>query len=126
MEKSYIGPQIKWFTTITDPVEFTKIQKEYIPKLLNPMEKPFVIGYPENLVQLSMEKTTNAMNDIILPKSELAILKAEIKENTRKYNQLLKGFNELIDEHTTAMERLGESDSSQIRYDYFEKAGILD
>jgi len=73
-----------------------------------------------------MEKTTNAMNDIILLKSELAILKAEIKENTRKYNQLLKGFNELIDDHTTAMERLGESDSSQIRYDYFEKAGILD
>jgi flagellar capping protein FliD len=73
-----------------------------------------------------MERETNAMNDIILLKSELAILKAEIKENIRKYNQLLKGFNELIDEHTTAMERLGESDSSQIRYDYFEKAGILD
>lgn len=126
MEKSYIGPQIKWFTTITDLVEFTKIQTEYIPKLLNPMEKPYVIGYPENLVQLSMDKSNNAMNDIILLKSELDILKAEVKENTRKYNQLLKGFNELIDEHITAMERLGESDSSQIRYDYFEKAGILD
>lgn len=126
MEKSYIGPQIKWFTTITDPVEFTKIQTEYIPKLLNPMEKPYVIGYPENLVQLSMDKSNNAMNDIILLKSELDILKAEVKENTRKYNQLLRGFNELIDDHITALERLGEVDSSQVRYDYFEKAGILD
>lgn len=66
------------------------------------------------------------MNDIILLKSELDILKAEVKENTRKYNQLLRGFNELIDDHITALERLGEVDSSQVRYDYFEKAGILD
>ena len=73
-----------------------------------------------------MERETNAMNDIIMLKSELAILKADLKDQSKKYNELLKAFNELIDDYISQCERLGEVDITQVKYDWFKKAGILD
>lgn len=59
-------------------------------------------------------------------RSEIKILKATLKESNSNYNNILKAFNELMDDHITALERLGEVDVTNVRYDYFEKAGILD
>lgn len=73
-----------------------------------------------------MERETNAMNDIILLRSEIAILKADLKDQDKKYSSILKAFNELIDDYIAQSERLGEVDITQVKYDWFEKAGILD
>lgn len=59
-------------------------------------------------------------------KSEIKILKATLKESNSNYNNILKAFNELMDEYINQQERLGEIDTTQIRYDWFSKAGILD
>lgn len=59
-------------------------------------------------------------------KSEIKILKATLKESNSNYNNILKAFNELMDEYINQQERLGEIDITQIRYDWFSKAGILD
>ena len=127
MEKIVIiGVKQQWFTTTTQVTSNTKTAKEYILNRLNKMEKPFVTGYLESPILPTMEKETNAMNDIIMLKSELAILKADLKDQSQKYNELLKAFNELIDDYILQCERLGEVDITQVKYDWFEKAGILD
>lgn len=59
-------------------------------------------------------------------RSEIKILKATLKESNSNYNNILKAFNELMDEYINQQERLGEIDITQIRYDWFSKAGILD
>lgn len=127
MEKIVIiGVNPTWYTTTTLATSNTKTAKEYILNRLNTMEKPFVTGYLESPILPTMEKETNAMNDIIMLRSELAILKADLKDQSKKYNELLKAFNELIDDYISQCERLGEVDITQVKYDWFEKAGILD
>ena len=127
MEKIVIiGVNPTWYTTTTLATSSTKTAKECILKRIETMEKPFVTGYLESPILPTMEKETNAMNDIIMLKSELAILKADLKDQSKKYNELLKAFNELIDDYISQCERLGEVDITQVKYDWFEKAGILD
>jgi ribosome-associated translation inhibitor RaiA len=127
MEKIVIiGAKLTWCTTTTQATSSTKILKECILNRLNKMEKPFVTGYLESPILPTMERETNAMNDIILLRSEIAILKADLKDQDKKYNSILKAFNELIDDYIAQSERLGEVDITQVKYDWFEKAGILD
>ena len=127
MEKIVIiGAKPTWYTTTTQATLSTKILKECILNRLNKMEKPFVTGYLESPILPTMERETNAMNDIILLRSEIAILKADLKDQDKKYNSILKAFNELIDDYISQSERLGEVDITQVKYDWFEKAGILD
>lgn len=127
MEKIVIiGAKPTWYTTTTLATLNIKTAKEYIQKRLETMEKPFVTGYLESPILPTMERETNAMNDIILLRSEIAILKADLKDQDKKYNSILKAFNELIDEYISQSERLGEVDITQVKYDWFEKAGILD
>ena len=127
MEKIVIiGAKPTWYTTTTQATLNIKTAKEYIQKRLETMEKPFVTGYLESPILPTMERETNAMNDIILLRSEIAILKADLKDQDKKYNSILKAFNELIDDYISQSERLGEVDITQVKYDWFEKAGILD
>ena len=127
MEKIVIiGAKPIWCTTTTQATLSTKTAKECILNRLNKMEKPFVTGYLESPILPTMERETNAMNDIILLRSEIAILKADLKDQDKKYNSILKAFNELIDDYIAQSERLGEVDITQVKYDWFEKAGILD
>ena len=127
MEKIVIiGAKPTWYITTTQATLSTKTAKEYIQKRLETMEKPFVTGYLESPILPTMERETNAMNDIILLRSEIAILKADLKDQDKKYNSILKAFNELIDDYIAQSERLGEVDITQVKYDWFEKAGILD
>ena len=127
MEKIVIiGVNPTWYTTTTLATSNIKTAKEYILNRIETMEKPFVTGYLESPILPTMEKETNAMNDIIMLRSELAILKADLKDQSKKYNELLKSFNELIEDYISQCERLGEVDITQVKYDWFEKAGILD
>jgi hypothetical protein len=67
------------------------------------------------------------MKEIETISNDNLLLRATITDLDKKYDKLLKGFNELLDVHLEMRERFGFGEFTQdYKYDWIDRAGLID
>jgi predicted nuclease with TOPRIM domain len=72
-----------------------------------------------------IEHTQKLIKEIEVVSNDNLMLRASLTELEKDYNNLRRGFNELLDLHLEARERMGFGDlNSEFQYDMVVKAGL--
>lgn len=65
------------------------------------------------------------LSDLVKMTNEMVKYRTLYEEYSHRYNNLIKGFNELIEDAEDYRNRLG-MESNNWKYDVIERAGLLD